>query len=66
MKTPNMTPIFTKETVVSDLVYSASSSNVDTTIVDGNILMQNRKLTTLNQEEVMSKARQIAERLARA
>jgi 5-methylthioadenosine/S-adenosylhomocysteine deaminase len=66
MKTPNMTPIFTKDTVVSDLVYSASSSNVDTTIVDGNILMQNRKLTTLNPEEVMSKAREMAERLARA
>ncbi|MGA2460410.1 MAG: amidohydrolase [Candidatus Bathyarchaeia archaeon] len=66
MKTPNMTPIFTKDTVVSDLVYSASSSNVDTTIVDGNVLMQNRKLTTLNQEEVMSKAQEIAERLARA
>ncbi len=40
---PNMTPIHGKETLISDLVYSAQGSNVDTTIVDGKILMSNRK-----------------------
>ncbi len=40
---PNMTPIHGKETLISDLVYSARGSNVDTTMVDGKILMSNRK-----------------------
>jgi len=44
---PNMIPIHGKETLVSDLVYSARGSNVDTTIVDGRILMSNRKLVNL-------------------
>jgi len=40
---PNMIPIHGRETLISDLVYSARGSNVDTTIVDGKILMMNRK-----------------------
>ena len=40
---PNMIPIHGKETLVSDLVYSARGSNVDTTIVDGKILMRGKK-----------------------
>lgn len=66
LKAPNMTPIYEESTVVSDLVYSAASSNVDTTIVDGTILMQNRRLKTLDQDEIMSKAQETAERLTRA
>jgi 5-methylthioadenosine/S-adenosylhomocysteine deaminase len=65
MKHPNMTPVYGADTVVSDMVYSASSSNVDTTIVDGKILMQDRKLKTLAVEDVMSKAQETAIRLAR-
>ncbi len=49
---PNMIPIHGKETVVSDLVYSASGFNVDTTIVDGKLLMQNRKPLILDPEEI--------------
>jgi len=60
---PNMTPIHGKETVVSDLVYSTSSGNVDTTIVDGNILMENRKLKTVDLQETIQAANEIADKL---
>lgn len=60
---PNLVPLHGKETVVSDLVYSASAANVDTTIVDGNILMQNRNIKTLNLQEVLGETQQTALRL---
>src|SRR5881296_1877551 len=48
LKEPSMMPIHGKETVVSDLVYSASGYNVDTTIVDGRVVMKNRKYAKLD------------------
>ncbi len=51
-KDPNMIPIHGKETVVSNLVYSANGFNVDTTIVDGKVLMLNRKQLTLDPEKI--------------
>ena len=41
----------------SNIIYSANGSNVDTTICNGQILMENRKLTTLNEEEIYEKAK---------
>ncbi|RLG11605.1 MAG: hypothetical protein DRN64_01135, partial [Thaumarchaeota archaeon] len=38
--------------IVENLVYSACAADVDTTIVDGKILMENREVKTLNEEEV--------------
>jgi 5-methylthioadenosine/S-adenosylhomocysteine deaminase len=60
---PNMTPIHGPSTVISDLVYSASSANVDSTIVDGQVLMHNRQLKTLNLSDVQLKANEAANRL---
>jgi len=60
---PNMRPIHGKDTVVSDLVYSASSGNVDTTIVDGRVLMRNRQIETFNLREVLSRSEDAARRL---
>jgi 5-methylthioadenosine/S-adenosylhomocysteine deaminase len=48
LREPNMMPIHGKETVISDLVYSASGYNVDTTIVDGRVLMRGRKYVRLD------------------
>ena len=42
---------------VSNLVYSGNGLSVDTTIVNGKVLMSNKQLLTLNEEEVKSKAR---------
>lgn len=62
-KRPNMMPIHGKDTVVSDLVYSVSSGNVDTTIVDGNVLMQNREIKTVNLDEVLPRTQELALRM---
>ena len=47
-RAPNMMPIHGKETIISDLVYSANGANVDTTIVNGQILMEKRRFTILD------------------
>jgi 5-methylthioadenosine/S-adenosylhomocysteine deaminase len=52
LRDPNLIPIHRKETVVSDLVYSANGQNVDTTIVDGRPLMVNRNFRKLDQEKI--------------
>jgi len=62
---PNLRPLHSRETVISDLVYSASSGNVDTTIVDGQILMQNRTVTSLDLAAVCTKTQELATRLVR-
>lgn len=41
---------------ISLLVYAANSSSVDTVLVDGRILMQNRQLLTLDEEKVLYEA----------
>src|SRR2546428_7956252 len=57
LRDPNLIPIHRKETVVSDLVYSASGQNVDTTIVDGKLLMINRRFHKLDQDKIDEEVR---------
>ena len=57
---PNMTPM--SNAISSNLVYSANGSNVDTTICNGKVLMENRKLLTVDEGHILSEAkRAIAE-----
>ena len=60
----NMTP--DSSSLSSNVVYSANGSNVDTTICNGKILMENKKLTTLDEEEIYAKARQAIKELKEA
>jgi 5-methylthioadenosine/S-adenosylhomocysteine deaminase len=62
---PNLRPIHNKGTVVSDLVYSASSGNVDTSIVDGAVLMDNRQVKSLDVAEIIVKSQELASRLTK-
>lgn len=48
---PHLRPI---NNVVSHLVYSASGNDVETTIVDGKIIMLDREILTLDEEKVLS------------
>lgn len=57
---PHMTPL---NDPYSAVVYSAQGSDVDTVIVDGNILMENRTLKTIDEEKVKYKAASISKRL---
>lgn len=47
-KSANMVPMYNPYSV---LVYSATSSNVDTTIVNGRIIVRNKKLLTYDEEK---------------
>jgi 5-methylthioadenosine/S-adenosylhomocysteine deaminase len=49
--------------IISGLVYSATGSEVDTVIVDGRVLMENRKLTTIDEAKVYDEIRKITARL---
>lgn len=51
--------------VVSALVYSAQSSDVTTTIIDGQIVMREGKLLTLDEESVIAEAKREARSLAK-
>ncbi len=47
----------------SAVVYSAQASDVDTVIVDGNILMENRELKTIDEERVKFEVKRSSQRL---
>jgi 5-methylthioadenosine/S-adenosylhomocysteine deaminase len=49
--------------IISSLVYAAQSSDVETVLIDGQILMRERKLLTLNEREVIEEANREAEAL---
>jgi 5-methylthioadenosine/S-adenosylhomocysteine deaminase len=51
---------------VSHLVYVARGDDVRTTIVNGRILMQDRKMRTLNDAEVIREARAWADKVRAA
>lgn len=55
---PHLTPLYHEE---SHLVYAAKPSDVETVIVDGEIVMENREVKTVNVEEVMEMARKAKE-----
>jgi 5-methylthioadenosine/S-adenosylhomocysteine deaminase len=40
----------------SNLVYAAHGDNVDTVLIDGNVVMKNRKMLTVDEEEVIEEA----------
>jgi 5-methylthioadenosine/S-adenosylhomocysteine deaminase len=42
--------------IVSSIVYSAQASDVETVIIDGRVLMRDRKLLTMNEREVIAEA----------
>ena len=52
----NMVP--DSSSLSSNVIYSANGSNVDTTICNGKVLMENKKLTVLDEDEIYAKARQ--------
>ena len=63
LKAPNLRPIHGKDTVISNIVYSANGGNVDSTIVDGKILMKNKRFASLDPGAVYEGAERAAEAL---
>ena len=50
----------------SNIIYSANGSNVDTTICNGKILMENKKLVVLDEQEIYEKAKNAIKELKEA
>jgi 5-methylthioadenosine/S-adenosylhomocysteine deaminase len=60
LRKAHLTPIYN---FYSHLVYSAISSDVDTVIINGRVVMRNRKVLTADEEEILEKARYFAEKI---
>ncbi|MCQ6557795.1 amidohydrolase [Paenibacillus mendelii] len=62
MRKPHLQPVHNIESL---LAYAASGSDVDTVMVNGRLLMQGRKLLTINEDELYRQVRQRAERIVK-
>lgn len=57
---PHLTPL---HNVYSTLAYSVRGTDVETVIIDGKVVMEDRKLLTVDEDEVMYKARMCTKKL---
>lgn len=49
--------------ICANIVYSANGADVETVMIDGKIIMQNRKMVNLDEKQVMRQVKKIAKRL---
>jgi 5-methylthioadenosine/S-adenosylhomocysteine deaminase len=54
---PHLTPLYNE---YSQLVYAANGADVDTVIINGRIVMRDRKLMTIDEDSVMDQVKDIA------
>jgi 5-methylthioadenosine/S-adenosylhomocysteine deaminase len=54
---------FPRHNLVSQLVYAAQAHDVDTVIINGKVVMENRKITTIDEELVWAQVEERAKRL---
>jgi 5-methylthioadenosine/S-adenosylhomocysteine deaminase len=59
----NQTPLYN---IYSHLVYATKADDVSTVIVEGRVLMRDRKLLTLNEEEIKRRARTFREKILKS
>lgn len=57
---PHMVPMYD---VTSHLVYAAHASDVRTVIIDGQVVMRDRELLTLDENDIFARAREMARRI---
>ena len=55
-RNPHLVPV---RNPVSNLVYAANGSDVDTVIIDGKIVMQGRKVKTIDETEIVEQAQEV-------
>jgi 5-methylthioadenosine/S-adenosylhomocysteine deaminase len=63
MSRPRQQPLFDP---VAQIVYASRGDDVETTIVNGKVLMRNRKVLTLDESKVLSEARAAAAQVLKA
>ena len=59
-KKPHLRPLFNE---VSHLVYSAKAADVETVLINGKIVMENREVKTLKADKVLEMAEKTKEKL---
>jgi len=55
--------LYPQNDICALLAYSANGADVDTTIIDGKVVMKNRILLSITEKEVLHKAQQIARKI---
>ncbi len=63
---PHLTPILKIpiRNLIPNLVFQATGNEFTTSIINGKIIMENRQITTINEEQIIQKAQKVAEELA--
>ncbi len=60
---PHLTPMYDE---YSHLAYAVNGSDVETVLINGRVVMRNRRLTTIDENEVMQRVRDIAATVSRS
>ena len=60
MNQPHLTPLFN---IASHMVYAARDADVVHSVINGRIVMQNRRLTTLDEEEILASIEDLGNRI---
>jgi 5-methylthioadenosine/S-adenosylhomocysteine deaminase len=60
---PHLTPLYN---AYSQIVYAASGADVETAIINGRIVMKNRRILTFDEQEAMRRVSAIAGRVKRS
>jgi 5-methylthioadenosine/S-adenosylhomocysteine deaminase len=61
--TLNQIPLYN---VYSDLVYATKASDVETVVINGRLVMRNRRLLTLNEDTVKTEARAFRDKIIKS
>jgi 5-methylthioadenosine/S-adenosylhomocysteine deaminase len=60
LNSPHMTPCYD---IVAKLTWVAENSDVDTIIIDGKVVMENREVKTMDEEEVLKTAARVSDEI---
>jgi 5-methylthioadenosine/S-adenosylhomocysteine deaminase len=55
---PNLRPLL-PENIISNIIYSGSSANVKTVLCQGDLVLENSKIKTIDEEDVLSKSEEM-------
>ncbi|HZK01333.1 MAG TPA: amidohydrolase family protein [Anaerovoracaceae bacterium] len=64
-KTPGLTPVLCEpiRNVVPNLVYAGTGADVEMSIIDGKIIMEDKKILTMDEDEIIDEAQNLAQEL---
>jgi len=68
LRVPHMTPVLSTpvRNIAPNIVYSARGDEVETVIVDGRVVMEDRRVLTMDEERVIAEAQKAAEEISKA